>query len=157
MSELDARLAASFAGSIEEVGGAFPDIRLKAQRFIKPGTDQVRMTHNVSRFESLWPFFLDDLVVNVGGRRGEAAAIEGSTNYFWRMIEIAGEFHFAITDGGDPRERGVKLFFEIVAHGVELQPDTLDPMKRLRGARGQSGSECSGGRGFEKGPTIHWA
>src|SRR5260370_40535515 len=104
VAELDAGLFAGFAGAIEEVSGAPPATGLGALFFVDPRANDVAVADDFRGFESLRPLFLDNVVVHVAGRRGQALLGEGRTAVLRGMVERAGERCFLVAGVTDFRD-----------------------------------------------------
>src|SRR6266850_57722 len=72
------------------------------------------------------------------------------------MIEVSGELHFLVAGGGDFREGALEVGFHGVANGVELDADTVDFVRGVRGP-GWPGGGCKRccDRGADKGASVH--
>src|SRR5712664_1222346 len=155
VGELDACFLAGFAGAIEEIDGALPSAGLHALLFVNPGADDVTVADDFRGLQSFRPLFFDDVVADVTGGGGQGVLVEDGADILRRMIEVAGEFDFLVADGCDFGERALEVGFHGVANGVELDADTVDFVRRVRGpgwARG--GQSCCDG-GADKGASIH--
>src|SRR5216683_4229454 len=104
IAELDAGLLAGFAGAIEELRGALPSAGLGALYFADPGANDVVLPDGVRDLQGLRPHHFDGGVIDVYGRRSQTVLVEYGADVFRGMSEIAGEFDFLITDGGDFRD-----------------------------------------------------
>src|ERR1700722_3086686 len=85
--------------------------------------------------------------------------IDGGANFFGRVIEVAGEFHFLVTDRGDLGQRAVPVLLQLVANGVELHAQVMNFMvggSPTQASLEQSGGGCGAG-GREKSAAVHEA
>src|SRR5262249_41648427 len=136
---LDARFATGLARAVEALGVAFVVVQRPPVFVFQVRADQELVADSLGRLDGLVDFGLNVGQRNVGGRRGQAVAIEGRQHIFWRFVVIAGEFDFLVSDSRDLFERALKIFSHLGAHGVELYADTaefarrrfaLDPVQR---------------------------
>src|SRR6266850_1572779 len=71
------------------------------------------------------------------------------------MIEVAGELHFFVADGGDFRDGAFEVGFHGVANGVELEADAVDFVPGVCGPGCPRGGQCGCDRRADKGASIH--
>src|SRR5258708_1423095 len=83
IAELDAGLGAGFACFIKEFGGALPAVWSGALLFVNPRTNDVAVADDFGGLESLRPVFLDNVVADVAGRRGQTVLVEDGANILW--------------------------------------------------------------------------
>src|SRR5437764_9852927 len=92
IAELDAGFFAFFAGSVEEIRGAFPAAGIAALLFVNPGTNDVAVADDFGSLKSFRPLFFNDVVADVAGRGNQAVLVEQLANVFRRAVEVSGEF-----------------------------------------------------------------
>lgn len=155
VGELDAGFLAGFAGFIEKISGTLPSAGLGALFFVNPGADQEFVAEGVRGIERLRPFFFDDHVIAMRGRRSEVVRVEHGANGLGSFIEVTGEFDFFVADGGDFGEGAVHVEFHGVAHGVKLQADRAEGTGGAQGSKRETGSSGSEKRIVDEGSSVH--
>jgi len=138
VGELDAGFLAGFAGFVEEIHGALPAAGLDALFFVNPGADDVAVADDFRGLQSFRPLFFDDVVADVAGGRSQAIFVEDGTDVLRRVVEVAGEFDFLVAGGGDFRDGAFEVGFHGVANSVELDADTVDFVRGVRGPGGRA-------------------
>ncbi len=137
VAELDSRLAAGFAGFVEEFGGLFISISRLPLRFVNPGADDIFVAENAARFDGLWPLVLDDGIRHVTRRRRQAVFVENCAKVFRGIVEVAGELDFFVADGGDFGERTGDIGLHKGAHGVEFHANGIQLVRGGETAEGK--------------------
>src|SRR6266446_1746219 len=132
IAELDAGLGAGFARFIKKFSGALPAVRRRALLFVNPRTNDEAVADDFGGLESFRPIFLDDIVADVAGRRGQAMLVEDRANVLRSMVEVSGALDFLVARGGDFRDCALEVGFHGFAYGVELQADAVNAMRGRR-------------------------
>jgi hypothetical protein len=78
-------------------------------------------------------------------------AVDGSSHLFGRAIKISSEFDLLVADRGNFGQSAIEISFHLVAHGIELQANSIDLVVR-RSPADAAGEErgCSNRRGTLK-------
>jgi hypothetical protein len=157
ISELDTCLLTGLSGPVESIGGALPDIRLFAEVFRDPGTDDVALADDLGRLDLARPLIAQNIPRNMAGGRDQTVAVDGGPHFFGRVIEISRKFDFLIADRGNFSERTVEVSFHEVAHTVQLHAEVFDLVVRCGPANSarQQRSSGNGGGGLKERTAIH--
>src|ERR1700676_1861653 len=111
---------------------------------VDPGIDEKFVADDVRGVQSLRKRIGYGFVVDVVGGSGEAGFVDGGANVFRREIEVASEFDFFVTGGGDFRERAGRIGLHELANRVQLDADAADLVSGTPEGGGQGRDDCGG-------------
>ena len=149
VGKLQSRLAGHLAGAIEHLRGALPRPRLIPDRLVNPRIDDERVADGAAVFDDLWKLVREQVVADVGRRRGQPVLRERRLHFLRRLVEVAGELDLLVAERRDLRQRAVEVLRHRVAHGVQLHAKPLDAVLlreeacRARGSHGNAGADVA--------------